>query len=159
MFIFSLAANRGNDSNSTTAPASATPPSTQQDNPVDSGTQDEVQSQQPEPQPEYIEVTATELIAAYDENEVAADNKYKGQILTVTGVVGSIGKDIVDDAYVTLKDESSDYSFTSVQCYFADDNLDDIAGLKEGDRVVIVGECSGGTMNVLLKKCDVNSIE
>ena len=108
----------------------------------------------PEPTPSYIEVSATDLLAAYGENTVSADNQYKGQLLKVTGTVGSIGKDILDDAYVTLTNDD-EYSLISVQCYFAKDNLDGIATLKEGDTVSIIGKCDGSTLNVLLKNCDL----
>lgn len=108
----------------------------------------------PEPEPEYIDVTAKDLLAAYEENTVAADNAYKGKLLKVTGTVGMIGKDILDTAYVTLTNGES-YALISVQCYFAKDNLDDIATLKEGDTVTIIGKCDGSTLNVALKQCDL----
>ncbi len=108
-----------------------------------------------EPEPTYIEISATDLLAAYADNEVAADNEYKGQLLRVTGTVGSIGKDILDAAYVTLRNDESEYSIISVQCYFDKDNLDDIATLHEGDTITIQGTCNGSAGNVLLKKCDV----
>lgn len=106
------------------------------------------------PEPEYVEITAKDLLTAYEENTVAADNQYKNQLLKVTGTVGSIGKDIMDSAYVTLTNDDP-YSFISVQCFFEKDNLDDIATLKEGDTVTITGVCDGNTLNVLLKQCDL----
>lgn len=108
----------------------------------------------PEPTPTYIEVSATDLLAAYDANTVSADNQYKDQLLKVTGTVGSIGKDILDDAYVTLTNDE-EYSIVSVQCYFAKDNLEGISTLKEGDTVTITGTCEGSTLNVILKGCDL----
>lgn len=114
---------------------------------------------EPEPVQEQIAVTATELIEAYDANEVAADNEYKGQNLVVTGTVKNIGKDIVDAAYVTLQNDADEYAIISVQCYFADDDLDDIATLKEGDKVAISGKCNGVTLNVMLKDCSLESVE
>lgn len=108
----------------------------------------------PEPEPEYIEVTAQDLLAAYDENTVAADNTYKNKLLKVTGTVETIGKDVLDTAYVALTN-GEPYSLISVQCYFAKDNLDDIATLKEGDIVTIIGKCDGEALNVLLKQCDL----
>lgn len=108
----------------------------------------------PEPAPSYIEVSATDLLAAYDENTVSADNQYKGQLLKVTGTVGSIGKDILDDAYVTLTNDN-EYSIISVQCYFAKDNLEGISTLKEGDVVTITGTCDGSSLNVILKGCNL----
>lgn len=113
-------------------------------------------SPSPSPTIEYIEITATELIIAYDENEIAADNKYKNQMLKVSGTVGSIGKDILlDTPYVTLKYEGEGYIFSSAQFFFDKNNTDDIAELREGDTVMIIGKCDGLTFNVILRKCDV----
>jgi hypothetical protein len=47
--------------------------------------------------------TAKQYEAAYDENEIAADNDYKGQKILVTGTVVSIDKDFTESAYVTLR--------------------------------------------------------
>jgi len=107
------------------------------------------------PEIEYIEVTATELLEAYAENEISADGIYKGNLLMVTGTVDSIAKDILDNAYITLKNDNDRYSIISVQCYFEKNNLDDIAELKSGDIVTVTGKCDGGTFNVSLKKCDI----
>lgn len=117
-----------------------------------------VSSQAPsKPKEPELEITATEMLTAYDENGVNADNQYKGKYLKVTGTVGNIGTDILGDAYVTLKNENNKYAIISVQCYFDDNNTDAIASLKEGDSVSITGTCSGSTGNVILKGCDVVS--
>ncbi len=117
-----------------------------------------VSSQAPvQPKEPELAITATDLLTAYDENGVQADNQYKGKYLKVTGTVGNIGTDILGDAYVTLKNENSKYAIISVQCYFDDNNTDTIANLKEGDSVSITGTCSGSTGNVILKGCDVVS--
>lgn len=110
-----------------------------------------------ESEPTYIEVTATDLLAAYAANTVSADNQYLDQALKVTGTVGTIGKDVLDQAYVTLTDDNDKYSILSVQCYFDKDNLDDIATLKEGDIVTITGTCTGSLGNVLIKDCNVET--
>ncbi|HEX7773344.1 MAG TPA: hypothetical protein VF435_13035 [Pyrinomonadaceae bacterium] len=64
-----------------------------------------------------IVVSATALVADYEANEVAADRRYKGQTLEVTGVVDSIGNDILDSMYVTL-DSGERFGITNVQCFF-----------------------------------------
>lgn len=97
------------------------------------------------------------MLTAYDENGVNADNQYKGKYLKVTGTVGSVGTDILGDAYITLKNENNKYAIIRVQCYFDDNNTDAIASLKESDSVSITGTCSGSTGNVILKDCDVVS--
>lgn len=49
-----------------------------------------------------IKVSARSLLVDYHRNEVAADNKYKGQILAVSGTVKSIEKDMFDNIDVLL---------------------------------------------------------
>lgn len=110
-----------------------------------------------EPAEEAIKVTAQELLEAYDENGVAADKQYKGKELQVTGTVGSIGTDILDDAYITLKNEEDEYAIISVQCYFEKSEEDSIASLKAGDKVTVTGVCQGNNLNIVLKKCNVVS--
>ena len=108
-----------------------------------------------EPEIEYIEVSASDLIKAYDENGVAADLEYKDKLLKVTGIIGSIDTDIMDDAYVTLEDSYNKYNWTSVQCYFNSDKLDELAKLKTGEEVTIIGTCTGSLFNVSLENCSI----
>lgn len=95
-------------------------------------------------------VTAAQLFADYDANEVAADEKYKGKVLIVTGTIEDIGKDIVDTMYVTLK---TDNAIMSVQCKFADEHKSQLANAAEGQQVTIKGKCDGKLGNVLLRGC------
>ncbi len=106
-----------------------------------------------ESSPSYVyELTADQLIADYDANEISADEKYKGKYVKVTGIVESIGKDILDDAYITMGE--SDKTFSWVQAYFKDNVEISKAGkLSEGDKVVVIGRVTGGTLNVLMSDC------
>ena len=49
-----------------------------------------------------VKISASRLYKEYDANEIAADQKYKGKIIEVTGVIRDIGNDIMNNAYVTL---------------------------------------------------------
>lgn len=109
-------------------------------------------TKQTEAPEEIIEISAAELFAAYDENEVAADNKYKGKKLKITGTVEDIGKDILDDTYITL--DCGELIF-SIQCYFANDQLSAVAELKKGDTITLIGVCKGETGNVIIKNCEI----
>jgi hypothetical protein len=106
--------------------------------------EDEVASASP------IWVEASDLQSEYDANEVAADQKYKGKILAVTGTVDSIGKDIVDTPYVTLKTAKL---IATVQCMFTERDADDLATIQKGDKVVVKGKCDGKLVNVILRGC------
>lgn len=107
------------------------------------------------PKETAIEVTAVDLIAAYDENEVSADNEYKDKTLKITGTVSDIGVDVANRSYIMLKDENDPYAILGVQCYFEDDQKDAIAQLKKGDAVTVTGTCEGKVVSVSIKDCQV----
>jgi len=98
-----------------------------------------------------ISITAEELYKDYEDNEVAADQKYKTRVLEVSGTVESIGKDILDEMYVTLK--VGEYSIMTIQCYFSGTYKNALAQLKKGQRIKLKGRCDGKFGNVLLKGC------
>ena len=98
-----------------------------------------------------IEITAKDLFSAYKENEVAADNQYKGKTLKITGTVANIGTDILDNIYITLETGELLYS---VQCYFANSEEEaKVANLSKGNTVTLIGTCDGMSLNVAMKKC------
>ena len=108
-----------------------------------------------EPEITYIQISATDLLDAYDANGVAADELYKGQLVEITGTIGSIDKDVFDTAYITLENSNNKYSILSVQCYFDDDHLSQLASLSVGDTITIRGVCDGHSLNVMVKKCEL----
>ena len=97
-----------------------------------------------------VTVTASTLFSDYDSNEVAADDKYKGKILNVSGTIDDIGKDITDTMYVTLKTANP---ILNVQCFFADDHKSQVANASKGQQVTIKGKCDGKFGNVLIRGC------
>lgn len=112
----------------------------------------------PSPSPSVeiaIQVSAKDLLKAYDENELNADKQYKDKLLEVTGFVDDIGTDVLDDVYVTLGD-GEEFSFATIQCYFKDkEEIDKVASLKSGDEITIIGKCDGQFFNVDLKDCKI----
>lgn len=93
------------------------------------------------------EISARELYSAYEQNEVAADNKYKGKKLAVNGVIKDIGNDILDDSYITLKTGNL---MGDVQCYLS---KKEVAKLSKGQLITVIGKCTGLFGNVGLKNC------
>jgi hypothetical protein len=103
-----------------------------------------------------LEVTATKLIADYKANEISADGMYKDKQVKVTGVVGSIAKDILDNPYVTLTDETQ-YGIESVQCYFSKADQANLANVTKDTRITLQGRVSGKSLtNVLVKECSIS---
>jgi len=92
------------------------------------------------------------LVNSYMNNEVKADNSFKGRSFYVTGYVREIGKDITGDIYVTL---DSDDPIRSVQCFTDDKNF--VLQIVKGQKVTFHGECDGLMMNVLMKNCKPTS--
>jgi hypothetical protein len=91
-----------------------------------------------------IKISASDLYASYHANEVAADGKYKGRILEVRGIVTTIGKDVLDNPYVSLA--GSDNEFESVNAYFGKDKADELAKLSKGESISVT--CRGNGMSI-----------
>jgi predicted nucleic acid-binding protein len=102
-----------------------------------------------------VEVKATKLIADYKANEISADATYKDKLVKVTGVVGSIAKDVLDNPYVTLTNETQ-YSFESVQCYFSKADEAKLTAVTKDTRIIVQGRVSGKSLtNVMVKECSL----
>ncbi len=100
-----------------------------------------------------IEISAVDLFKAYEENEVAADKKYKNRKIEVTGVIVSIDSDFTDDPVVRLEGANQ---FQTVM--LNDISKDAASELKKGDRVVAV--CKGGGEVIgspVLRKCKLQA--
>ena len=97
-----------------------------------------------------VTISASKLYKEYNENEIAADEKYKGKIIEVTGVIRDIGNDIMDSAYITL---IGDEYFGDIQCYFNEKSV--VAKLSKGKRITVIGSCSGLMINVQINNCIV----
>lgn len=106
-------------------------------------------------EPSAIPVTAAKLSSAYEDNEVAADAQYKGEIVDVTGVVETIAKDIFDTPYVVLRDGGK-WSVWNIQCMFSVKDELTLAQLSKGQVITVRGKCDGyGRPNVIARNCKV----
>jgi tRNA_anti-like len=88
---------------------------------------------------------ADELFSDDKANEVAGDMKYKGRLVVVTGTVVSIGKDILDNAYIVIGGEGF---LDGVQCTFTEAENSTVAGLSKGRTVTVKGKIMGKMANV-----------
>ena len=88
---------------------------------------------------------AASIYSEYEANEVSADNKYKDKEFNVTGTVRSVGKDILNHAYVTL--ETSNI-VGSVQCFVEDENA--LASIQKGASIKLYGTGGGKLGNVFV---------
>lgn len=108
----------------------------------------------PEPAEEVIKVTASKMIADYKANEISADATYKGKLVAVSGSVGSIAKDIMDNPYITITNDAT-YSFESVQCVFSKSQEAELAGISKNQAIILQGRVSGKLGNVIVRECSI----
>lgn len=83
-------------------------------------------------------VTSRELAVAYDENTVAADQRFKSKQFKVKGVVTGINTDIMGNPYITMKGTNQ---FLEPQFQFDKKASEQLAQLKKGMNVVLI--CTG----------------
>lgn len=101
---------------------------------------------------EIMEISPADLLSSYEANEVKGDALYDGKTMRISGTVGSIGKDVLEEVYITFAGE--EFAITSVQCYFSDEaQIEKVMELQEGDTITLVGVCDGKFGNVLIKDC------
>ena len=100
-----------------------------------------------------IIITASNLFTVYEKNEIKAEQVYKGKKVEITGIIDSIGTDILDNPYVKLS-SGEKYSMTGVQCFFEDkDEIEKVANLNTGETVTIIGIVDGKLLNIFIKNC------
>ena len=92
-----------------------------------------------------ISISAEKLNNQYQENEVAADEKYRDQIVQVTGKVHSVDKmeHIFSGPTYTVNLDADEFGIYQVQCEFSEEHQGDVAKLKKGKKVTIQGTCEG----------------
>ena len=103
--------------------------------------------------PTAMEVSAVALHRAYNDNEVAADEQFKGKLLRVTGTVSGIKKDFMDDIYVEL---DTGEMFGELHASFRDNQKSKIMALRKGQSITFEGSINGFLMNsVMMRNCQI----
>jgi hypothetical protein len=106
---------------------------------------------------ETVKVKAAAILKEFEDNEAAADAKYDGKVLTVTGTIDKIDTEFFDDSeYVIQIGGGSDFELWTVNA--DDQSQDDVASLKKGDRITVTGEFEdGGDLGVELAHAEINN--
>ncbi len=106
----------------------------------------------PKPASEFdLAVDARTLIDAFDDNELAADAKYDGKTLKVTGVVDTIDTELFnDEKYVLNMTDGDEWAILTVSVY--DMPSAELAKIKVGQTVSVIAEFDdGGDLGVTMK--------
>jgi hypothetical protein len=111
--------------------------------------------QQPEPEPvvKAVAVEAADILKEFESNEAAADLKYEGETLQVTGNVAKVDTEFWDEEqYVVQLDSGRRWDILTVNCN--DMAANDVAKLTKGSTATVVGQFDdGGDLGVELSDC------
>ena len=105
-----------------------------------------------------VEVSAKEVYKTYDENSIAGDLKYKGNVLIMKNskILAVKQDEWKDNAIYVEVNTHSDFEYSSMNCYISKDHLEQAAMLKKGQRVTIKGLCTGyDDIYVTLEGCTI----
>jgi len=106
-----------------------------------------------EPEPPDMELSIGELLAAYDEDDIAADEKFVNKVLRVTGVVSMIDiKDILDRHYIRLTTGKEGF-MQSLQCMFDKKHAPALRELEKGQTVTVQGRYNGSVIAMRIVDC------
>ena len=87
-------------------------------------------------------LSVADIKRAYAENAVAADLRFEGKQIAVSGIISDIDTDILGAPFVTLEQK--------VIKIFARGSEKQIAHLKIGQTVTLTGNCHGMSLGLLL---------
>lgn len=91
---------------------------------------------------------ASELFEQFSQNESEANSNYVGKVIEVEGTIYSIDLGDQNDLNVLLMEDGAMFG---VSCNAP--RTEQNTNLKEGDSVIIKGECSGFLSDVILIRC------
>jgi competence protein ComGC len=97
-----------------------------------------------------IEITATELLNAYETDEAGANEKYLNKIILVEGIIYEVQTD-TNGTSVYLKEPDA---MSGVLCGFNKETQITVT-MHKGDNIKIKGVCTGYLMDVVLNKCSI----
>jgi len=112
-----------------------------------------VEKPKPAPKPSVVKVDAGTMLAEFEGNEAAADAKYKGKTVAVTGIVEKVDTEFWDDEQYTIQlSDGNDYAIWTVNCN--DVSADVAAKVQPGSKVTVRGTFDdGGDLGVEVKDC------
>lgn len=102
-----------------------------------------------------VTVTSANISKEYSENEVAADAKYKGKVIEITGKVNNIDNGVSDNEMIVRLSDGK-YDFNNPWCYMKESERDKVLALKKGQQVTLIGTGDSATLkSPVLKNCTV----
>ena len=102
-----------------------------------------------------VRVKAGDLMKDYGGNAIAADSKYKGKVLAVTGKFSSVQKaPLLGYVVQLLPEDAGDVNLSAVQCPLVESAKDEVGKMQEGQIITLIGTCDGQTVGqIKMQKC------
>lgn len=100
-----------------------------------------------------VAVSSKDLTKTFEENELAANEKYNNKTLAVSGKIENIAE-TMGNITVSLQGHNA---VLSVMCNFAESEKSSVTKLKKGQQTTLIGKGDGMTMGLYvgLKECKV----
>lgn len=110
----------------------------------------------PKAKPDVVRVTAEQILDEFDANEAAADIKYKGKDIAVTGIVDKVDTEFWnDDEYVVEVGPGGNWVLWTVNC--DDQSEETAASIEVGTKVTVTGDFEdGGDLGVEMHGCVIS---
>lgn len=105
-----------------------------------------------------LKVDAQTLFSEFEEDEEAANHKYLGKVLEVSGEVVYVNKHENGNVSISFVDEMFGVTCT-VDSFYAADNQDRISTISKGKKVSFKGKCDGMLSDVVLTQCIPTELE
>lgn len=101
------------------------------------------------------QVELKDMLAAYTNNELDADNQYKGKMVQITGQVDTVKKDIIGNLYVIFIPASGAQP-PYMQAFFSESMANQLSQLKVGSYLTVVCKIDGLAMNIIANSCIIH---
>lgn len=110
----------------------------------------ELEAQEPAIPPPLI--TARQLVAAYEANEIDANSMFRDKTVRVQGTIDEIRSDLFGGAYIALEAQTR----FGIHCFF--DSESAVSGLVSGEEAIVQGRVLGSILGaVQLDHCQISS--
>ena len=127
---------------------------------IDENTSDSISSpaetEQVEEQMSYEEVDMVAFISEFDNNQLAAEDKYKDKNIKLTAKISNISEDIMGNPFLSLEPiNGGDYYMgTHIQCIFEDKSS--LMNVANGQVVTVQGVASEQTLGIIgIDNCQI----
>jgi len=104
-----------------------------------------------------LKISTNNFIKDFDDNQLAAEEKYKDKLIEFSAVIQNISEDIVGTPFLSLKPTADEfYMGTTIKCNFNDKS--ELTSVKNGQSVVLQGTVDTQSLGIIsVKDCKIIS--